>query len=239
MPFSFETMINDDLASITDTPARFSRAARRSEQRFATGIYVSASGPNSSIYSAGNKNQVITANGASVDNPKLSITGLEDAMKVLGNMKDTDNEPIVIEGVILEVPTSLEVTANNILNATTVIVGADSAATRLETTNWIKNRVTLVVNPYLSIINTTNGTTAWYLHASASAGRPAFEFDFLRGYEAPQLFMKAPNAVRVGGGAVDPMQGAFEDDSLDYKIRHIFGGGPLDPKATVVSLGTT
>lgn len=239
MPFSFETMVNDDLQAITDTPARFSRAARRSEQRFATGIYVASGGPNSSIYSVGNKNLVTIANGASVDHPKLSINGLQDGMIVLGNMKDTDGEPITIEAVILEVPTTLEITAQNILNATQLIIGADSAATRLETLNWMRNRVTLVVNPYLSVINTTNGTTAWYLHAAASTGRPAFEFDFLRGYEQPQLFMKSPNAVRVGGGQVDPMQGSFEDDSIDYKIRHMFGGGPLEPKATVTSYGTT
>jgi len=239
MPFSFETMVNDDLAAITDTPSRFSRAARRSEQRFATGIYVSSTGPNATIYAAGNKNQVLIANGASVDNPKLSTQGLADGLNVLSLMKDTDGEPITIEAAILEVPTTLEITAETILNATNLIFGADSAAMRMETLNFLRNRVKLVVNPYLNLINTTNGATAWYLHAAATSGRPAFEFDFLRGYEAPQLFMKAPNAVRVGGGAVDPMQGSFEDDSLDYKIRHIFGGGALDAKATVASLGTT
>lgn len=239
MPFSFETMINDDLAAITDTPSRFSRASRRSEQRFATGIYVSSTGPNSTIYSAGNKNQVLIANGATVDNPKLSTQGLADGLNVLALMKDTDGEPITVEAAILEVPTTLEITAQMILSATNLIFGADSAAMRMETLNFLRNRVSLVVNPYLNLINTTNGATAWYLHAASSTGRPAFEFDFLRGYEAPQLFMKSPNAVRVGGGLVDPMQGSFEDDSLDYKIRHIFGGGALDPKATVASLGTT
>lgn len=239
MPFSFETMINDDLEALTDTPNRFSRAARRSEQRFATSIYVSASGPNATIYAAGNKNQVLIANGATVDNPKLSTQGLTDALTVLGNMKDVDGEPITIEAVILEVPTNLEITAEAILNATSLIIGADSAALRMETNNWLKNRVKLVVNPYLNMINTTDGNSAWYVHAAATSGRPPFEFDFLRGYEQPQLFMKAPNAIRVGGGAVDPMQGSFNDDSLDYKIRHIFGGGALEPKATVASRGTT
>lgn len=240
MPFSFETLINDDLQAITDVPARFSRAARRSESRFAASIYVSSTGPNATIYAAGNKNQVLIANGATVDNPKLSTQGLADALNVLALMKDTDGEPIVIEAAILEVPTTLEIIAQQILNATNLIFGADSAAMRLETVNFLKNRVSLVVNPYLNLINTTDGATAWYVHAASTVGRPAFEFDFLRGYEAPQLFMKSPNAVRVGGnGLIDPMQGSFEDDSLDYKIRHMFGGGAIEPKATIASRGTT
>lgn len=238
MPFSFEAMINDDLQALTDAPARFARAARRSEQKFATAIYVSSTGPNATIYAAGNKNQIIVANGAASANPVLGEAGLIDAFTVLSNMRDSDGEPIVIDGAILEVPPELEVPALKILNATSIFVGADSAANRMLTDNWLRGKLELVVNPYLSVINTTSGKTSWYVHAKSNSERPAFEFDFLRGYEQPQLFMKAPDAVRVGGGAVDPMQGSFTDDSLDYKIRHIFGGGALDPKATVASNGT-
>lgn len=238
MPFSFEAMINDDLDALTDTPNRFARAARRSEQKFATAIYVSSTGPNSTIYSNANKNIVNIANGAASNNPALSEAALIDAFTVLGNQRDSDGEPIVIEGAILEVPPELEVTALKILNATEIEVGTDASGQRIRTANWLRGKLTLVVNPYLSIINTTSGKTAWYIHARSNTNRPAFEFAFLRGYDAPQLFMKSPNAVRVGGGAVDPMQGSFDDDSIDYKIRHIFGGGPLDPKATLASAGT-
>lgn len=238
MPFSWETIINDDLNLLQDAPARFARAARRSEERFATGLYVSSTGPNATFFSNVNKNIVNMANGAASNNPALSITGLQDAMVVLAKQLDTDSEPIVIEAVELVVPPSLEITARNILNAVQLIVGADSAPQRIVTENWMRNRVRLSVNPYLSLINTTNGATAWYLFASASNGRPALEVGFLRGYEAPQLFMKSPNAVRVGAGTVDPMMGDFDNDSFDYKVRHVFGGTLIDPKMAVASNGT-
>lgn len=239
MPFTFEAIVNDDLNQLTDTPRRFARSARRTESKFATSMYVGSTGPLTSLYTAGNKNQIKIANGAVADNPPLSLAGLQDGLTVLANMKDDDGEPIVIEAVHLVVPPELEQTALTILNAREIIVGADSAATRMTVDNWMRNRVKLSVDWYIPVIATTNGKTSWFLFADAKSDRPAIEFDYLRGYEQPQLFMKSPNAVRVGGGGlIDPFQGSFDDDTLDYKIRHIFGGGPIEPKATVASNGT-
>jgi hypothetical protein len=69
-------------------------------------------------------------------------------------------------------------------------------------------------------------------------GRPISEIGFLRGYEAPQLFMKDPDAIRVGGGAVSPLDGDFDTDSIQYKLRHVFGGTLLDTKSAVASNGS-
>jgi len=239
MAFSFETMINDDLSLLTDTPRRFARAARRSESKFATSMYVGASGPSGLLYTAGNKNIINIANGASANNPPLSLSGLQDGLFVLSQQKDSDGEPIVIEAVHLAVPPALEQTALTILNSREIIVGADSAATRQLIDNWMRNRVRLSVDWYIPYIATTaNANTSWFLFADAQSDRPAIEFDYLRGYEQPQLFIVALCAIRVGGGAVDPMQGDFDFDALAYKVRHIFGGGVIEPKATVASNGT-
>jgi hypothetical protein len=59
---------------------------------------------------------------------------------------------------------------------------------------------------------------------------------FLRGYETPQIFMKMPNQSTVGGGP-SPMDGDFDTDSIEYKVRHIFGGVAEDFKMTVASTG--
>lgn len=239
MPFTWEAIVNDDLELLRTTPQRFGRSARRTENKFVHAFYVSSTGPNATFFSNTNKNIVNVANGATANNPPLSITGLQDAMIVLAKQLDANSEPIMIEAVTLMVPPSLEVTARNILNAIQIIVGADSAAQRILTENWMRGRVTLQVEPYLGMINTTNGGTAWYLFANPSAGRPALEIGFLRGYEAPQLFMKSPNQVRVGSSQLtDPMMGDFANDSLAYKVRHVFGGTLMDPKMAVASNGT-
>ena len=237
--WSWEAWINDDLDALgSSSPARLARAARRSEDKFATELHVGTTGLLSTVYTTANRNIINTTNGAASTNPALSIIGLQDAFTVMGLQVDGDSEPIGIDGVILEVPPSLEVTARNILNATEIKVGADSGAQQIMTSNWMKSKVALVVNPYIPVVASSgNGRTTWFVHASPSVGRPAFEVGFLRGHEAPALFQRTGDQQRVGGGT-SPMDGAFEDDSTAFKIRHVFGGTALDGKSTYGSNGS-
>ena len=231
VPFSFEAMVNDDLGAFNDVPQRLGRAAARSEERFVTNLFVDSSGPHASLYTSGNSNIINTGNGAIATNPALSVAGLQDGLTVLGKMLDSDSEPIVFDMVHLVVPPALEVTAKNIMNATEIRAltgGGGTSAQGLVAVNWMKNRVQLSVNSYLPVIaSSSNGDTSWYLFGAPSDGRPALELAFLAGHEAPEIFMKAPNATRVGGGSLNPLDGDFDTDSLQYKVRHVFGGARL------------
>lgn len=236
IPLAWETMINDDLDAFGDIPNRLGNAARRSEERFATDLYAGASGPDGTFFASGNKN-VVTAN------PALSIPGLQTAYTVLGSQVDTDGAPIYVDGVTLVVPPALEVTANNIINATEILAatgGGDGTGNdQVRAVNWMKNKVRVMVNPWLPIISSSsNGSTSWYLFANPGAGRPAMEVGFLIGHEQPELFRKSPNATRVGGGLINPEEGDFDTDSIDWKLRHVFGGVLMDPKSGVASNGT-
>lgn len=233
MPFTWESMINDDLQALKDIPERLGRAARRSEEKFATQLFVDTNGPHASLYTVGNGN-IVTGN------PALSVAGLQTAFTVLSAMRDSDGEPILIDAVELVVPPALQVVAQNILNATEVWLTGNGGTTTQEmhTTNWMRSKVRLSVNPYIPIVAATaDGNTSWYLFANPNNGRPALEMGFLRGHEEPEIFMKTSNAQRVGGGAVDPMDGDFDTDAVDYKVRHVFGGGRIDPRMTVASEG--
>lgn len=237
IPLSWETLINDDLDAFADNPNRLANASRRSEERFVTALYAASTGPVSPFFSVANGNKTTET---------LSVPGLQEAFRLLAEQVDTDGAPIFVEAVTLVVPPALEVPARNIINATEIIAAAGSGPgnqtgfgqDQLRVTNWMRNRVTLVVNPWLPIVDTTTGNTAWYLFANPSAGRPAMEVGFLIGHETPELFMKHPNATRVGGGMVDPMDGDFGTDSVEWKVRHVFGGTLMDPKSAVASDGT-
>jgi len=74
--------------------------------------------------------------------------------------------------------------------------------------------------------------------ASPAEGRPAVEMGFLRGHETPETFVKLADSQLLGGGVTDPSEGDFDTDSIQYKIRHVFGGTRLDPKMAVASNGT-
>lgn len=235
LPLSWETLINDDLDAFRDLPQRLGAAAAMSEDKFWTTLFASSAGPNSTFFSSGNGNVVAS-------NPTLSMSGLQAGMNTLAAQKDSDGNPIYIEAMYLVVPPALEVTANNILNATELIAatggGPGTGQDQLRVQNWMQNRVRPVVNPWLPIVDTTHGGTAWYLFADPGAGRPSMEVGFLMGHEQPELFQKSPNALRVGGGLAAPEDGSFETDTVDWKVRHVFGGTLMDPKVAVASNGS-
>lgn len=232
--WSWESFINDDLDALgSSSPARLAKAARRTEEKYVTSLFVDANGPHASVFTSGNAN-IATAN------PVLSIAGLQTAMIKLAAQTDADGEPISIEAVELVVPPALEITANNILNSTNmrITTAGGSSNQEMEVVNWMRSRTRLSVNAYIPIIaSSSNTNTSWFLIASPSAGRPFMELGFLRGHESPELFQRVNNQQRVGG-ATSPMDGSFEDDSLAYKVRHCLGGTILDPKCAVSSNGS-
>lgn len=233
VPLSWETLVNDDLDAFASIPQRLGTAARRSEEKFATGLYAKSTGPDSTFFAAGNAN---------LTDVQLTIAGLQEAMRMIGEQTDAEGDPIYIDAVTLVVPPALKVAANNIINATEILAatggGNGVENDQLRVANWMRNDVSVVVNPWLPIIDQTTGSTAWYLFANPSAGRPAMEIGRLIGHESPELFQKSPNATRVGGGLVDPTDGDFDTDSVEWKVRHVMGGTLMDPKSALASTGT-
>lgn len=237
---SWEAMVNDDLDAFRRNPERLARAARRSEAKFATELFVDTKGPHASLYKAEYKN-VITVEGKQ---PALDLKALEAAFTLLTAMTDFDGEPIVVDMVTLVVPPALQVTASNILNAihiwTTEAGGTEKQ--KLEAVNWMSNKVNLVVEPYIPYVaSKENGNTSWFMFATPQTGRPALELGHLRGYETPSLFERTSDARAIGGGG-GQAQESFDDDSVAWKIRHVLGGTRLIEtggyKATVASNGS-
>lgn len=241
---SWEMLVNDDQNMLTDIPDRFATAARRTEDRAVADMWLDANGPSAAVFTAGNHNIINTTNGADDDNPPFDLDGLQDAFTVLSRMTDEDGEYIMTDFVTLVVPPALEIRAQNILNATELRLTSEGGTStqQMIVNNWMKNRVKLVVDPYIPQIVTTGsrGQTTWALFASPDNGRPLMELAFLTGHEQPEIFVKEPNARRVGGaGGADPFNGDFDLDAVEYKVRHVLGGAVIDPIAAVASNGTS
>jgi hypothetical protein len=94
----------------------------------------------------------------------------------------------------------------------------------------MRGKVTLVVNPRLAGV-------AWFLLPQPTVARPALAVAFLRGWETPDLRIKADTGNRVGGGAIDPSDGSFDDDSVAYRVRHVVGAAQADPLHVYASAG--
>jgi hypothetical protein len=235
----WEAMVNDDMDAFARNPERLARAARRSESKFATELWVEGKGPNKDLYKD-EFNNIVKIEGKQ---PALSIESLEQALIQLSEQVDEDGEPINIDMVTLVAGPALRVTAMNILNAlqidTNIKGGSDKVRLRVE--NWMKNEVQLQIEPYIPhVADEENGNTMWALFASPQTGRPALDLGFLRGYEEPSLYERAPNARRIGGGG--DVNESFEDDSVAWRIRHVLGGTRListgGHRATVASNGS-
>ncbi len=261
MPFFWETLINDDLNALKDTPARFGRGMRRGEEWFVTQLFAN----NTAFFNLANKNIVSSAVLTAAPptafvNPPLSVTGLQQAILVMASQLDTTGQPISVESYTLVVGPGNMVQAKNIINQTQIInaqtLGGDTNTQGfptqfLQMNNWLAGALQIAVNYELPIIDPTYGNKGWYLFANPTNGRPALEVGFLRGHERPELFMKTSNSVVIGEGTMgpgmgvtpgsmmtNPMDGDFDTDAIHYKIRHVFGGTTIDPICAVFSNGS-
>jgi len=218
---SWESLINDDLGALKDTPERFARAAIRTEHRIATGLYAG----HAVLYSHGNRSA----------NP-LTIANLETALEYMDSLTDASGEPIQNSAKFLVYPPALHNTAMQILNSTNkmwVYRGTtDAGPTAYPMTNVIPTyTLTPIKDKYLPILDAVSGNLGWYLFADPK-DIAALEVAHLRGHERPEICMKASDKVTIGGGAISPMEGDFVSDNVLYRVRLCFGGCRLDWRAT-------
>lgn len=245
----WEAMVNDDLGVFNDLAQRLVIGHNRGIELFITGLYVDTAGPNVLLYNSTFTNLITTTYGASTNNPPLSIQGLQDAYTVLARMLDPSGYPIVQTGTpILWYGPALKATAENLMNmlsAQMSVTGGTANAQGfpsqfIEVRNWAIQGLQPLMNPFIRLVCTTSGVqdTMWGITMDPNAqNRPSLEFGFLNGYDSPQVFMKAPNTMRPGGG-LDPSVGDFYTMAHEIKALSVYGGKQIDGRSTVASKGT-
>jgi hypothetical protein len=233
LAFLWEAIVNDDLQALAEAPNLLAQAAHNTEDRFFTELVVDSTGPDATFFSSGHGN-LAASPGA------LTLDTLQTGVAAMQAQKDPQGNPIFTGKVRIMVPPALEVTAKNIVRATQIFTspGATSGQ-QIATMNWANDSIAdVVVNPWLPVVDTTKGNTAWYLFADPGIGRPAVEMGFLLGHETPKVFMKAPDSVRVGGGVVGGPDGDFATDGVAYKVRHCLGGTLMDFRGGYANAGS-
>jgi hypothetical protein len=229
---SWRLLVNDDLDAFAEVPAVLGRGGRRTISRFATDLLFDSNGPDATFFSAGNGNLIS-------GNPDLDVTSLGLAIQQFAGFLDSEGEPIVLEGIRLVHGPGLRITAKNILNQLTVDIteGGGTTARVVRVNNWLVSGLTAVEDPYIPIIATSNGDTSWLLTTDPNTARPAARVRFLQGFENPNLYQKAPNTQRIGGG-LDDAVGDWQSMAQEYKGMVCFGGSVIEPKAAVGSNGS-
>ncbi len=232
---TFRAIMNDDLSAFDSIPERLGKGGRRTIEKFVTELFFDSNGPDATFFASGNGN-ILTAPATNAD---LAIDALGAAFAQLLGFTDVDSEPILVEGVTLVYGPALHVTANNLINQLTVDIAEKGGIANqvVRVNNWIVRNITLVMNPYIPIVCTTNGATTWALFANPSSGRPAGEMGFLTGFEQPVLYRKASNSMRISGG-LDQAAGDFATMDQHYKGVLGMGGVVLEPQSAIGSNGS-
>ena len=222
--YSWEAGVNDDLGAFLTLPERLAQAARLTEDRKVTAVYATATGPASWLGTP-----ATTA---------LTPENLEAAVTQVTSQEDEDGNPIIIDTPVLMVPQSLALTAKQIVDTVTVKTTAASKEREVRG-NGLSITPQIVVNPHLTAIDkSAKAATTWYLSAPPSSGRPSSLAVFLNGHETPDLRLRADAGSRPGGGTVDPLEGGFERDDVEYRIRHVVAGTKAFNDAVFVSTGS-
>ena len=231
--FSWEAVVNDGNISLLERlPIELGLKAAGKEDEEVTKQLVTSSGLNTANFKSGNSN-LLAGNGA------LNLTNLEAAIEA-ANLQQYNGRLIQpVTQFALVIPRALEMTARKMLAVQTVETSTTvgSILTKTITGNPIGSQVTVVVNDWITKINSGAGAYWFLIPVPSATLNPSVVLGFLRGFEAPELRVKAAAGTFLGGGDVPENYGSFDNDDWQMRIRHIATGGFFVPAGTIASTG--
>lgn len=185
-------------------------------------------GDTSTFFTAGNGNYI-----GNYPLTSANLTRLRNL--IVSRMTDPAGNLAPYAGPLyLVVPTTLYDTALELVKSDLVVDG--TATAKAPNANVHKGRYTVIENPFLEALDSTQGTTAYYLFADPRFGRPAVRYGFLRGHEAPEMFIRAADVKLLTGG-MDEFAGDFNSDTIAWKVRYTLGVDMWDVNGAVMSKG--
>ena len=169
-------------------------------------------------------------------NAPISRNALVRAMIELSNREINSRKIVVNGGWSLVIPAGQRMWVEFILN---VVSGPNSFTTQSGSGDG-QSIYDFTLNGYnplagIEIIESEFVVDdAWYLIPKANqARRPVLELLQLVGHELPELRVEGNTGTYVGGSAISPFEGSFDNDSADFRLR-MFTKGVLWTKELVV-----
>jgi len=256
---NWSAILNDNLGIFQDVPKRIVISINRGITIFIHSLYCGNGALNTTLFPGGGtgagsyNNQILLANGASMNNPPLGAQGIMDATKILAGQRDSSGQPIMMGGmggrVKIVFGSSNIAVAKNLQNATRNQISVEGGSQNtqgfpqqwIETNAWFNQNTDWIHDPYLDDGAAAAGFSslpgAWFMFADpAMLERPAIEIGYLRGFRQAQLFQKVPNTMRPGGG-VEPMMGDWSTMDQEMKAISVLGGNIMDGRSVVGSTG--
>lgn len=91
---------------------------------------------------------------------------------------------------------------------------------------------------WLTAIWPAMGKGAVIVPVAAGDSLPVLTSNYLEGYESPSVWIKDSNARNISGGEVNPeVDGDFDSDAVETKVRHVHGANGLWTQAVGTTTG--
>ncbi|MDO8391054.1 MAG: hypothetical protein Q7V57_11240 [Actinomycetota bacterium] len=206
--WTLEAARNDDLRALQRIPQKLGLAAAQTLYRFVWDMV--ATNPTLTRDSVA----LFHASHANTTSTALSATALATSRKKMRTQAaygDTSDILSLVPKYLL-VPSTLEELAWQLCTSAVALPSGAPVGAASNTPNIHQGMEPVVVDYW-----DASSTTQWYLGADPALC-PTIEIGFLDGREEPALFMQA-----------DDTQGAtFNADKVVLKVRHIYGGAPIE-----------
>jgi hypothetical protein len=223
---SWQTLQNDDLGKIAETPMRMANAARRWLDAWVSALYDNAT-----------TQAALLALGAVYGGTgRLTAANLAIGLNAMMQRTDVNGNQMNINRVFLVIPKILQIQAADILQDVLAYGGAGG--------NVLQQFIAGVyVDPYVGF---TSPDVPWYLFA-APAEVPAVTVARLQGWPGPSVTRKRSDIELLSGSAPAPFHlGDFATGDIEFIVQDIIGGwdnasyvGVTDFRGIYYSNGTT
>ena len=232
---TFQARINNEaIGEIENLPGRLARAANETETINALSNLLAVD-PATNLAADLNTDFFKAANGNAPTALPLTAQNLDAVLDALAQKKSKRGRLTATPALQVVIPRALEQQANRIRNLRAIEITDGTTKTVYD--NYLTS-VDFVVEPMLDAIFThAKAATTWFVVPKTGSIRPASFAAFLRGYETVDLRVKADAGQSTSGGAISPLEGSFELDTIEYRARHIVGHQVGDPTFTYVSRG--
>jgi hypothetical protein len=223
---SWQTLQNDDLGKIAETPMRMANAARRWLDAWVSALYDNAT------TQAG----LLALGLAFGGTGRLTAANLAIGLNAMMQRTDVDGNQMNINRVFLVIPKVLEIQARSILQ-NVLQYGAVGG-------NVLNQFIAGVyVDPYIAF---ASPNVPWYLFADPREV-PAVTVARLQGWSGPVVRRTTPDWTMLAGSAPAPFNlGDFHTGDIEYSVDDIVSGwddatyvGVTDFRGVYYSNGTT
>ena len=232
--FSWESWINNTaIDEIRDAPTKYAEAARETETINALANLLNVN-DETNVADGINTDFFNTANGNAPEALPLTAENL-DAVLDRVSSRTIRGRRVAPPSLQLVIPKALERQMQRIQALREIRKTIDDGTDIYD--NYL-TQVEYVVEPMLDVINTADSaSTTWFVLPKTGSRRPASFAAFLRGHETPDMRYKADAGQQMGGGAISPLEGSFEIDDIQTRVRHVMGRQHGDPTFTYASTG--